>query len=549
MAITRKLDISIYVNGLNFTSGLIRYVVGINLEDIFDTSFTPSKLTMEVSSKYGGRWSYRDQIKIYLAWSTKPSDILETNTFYIDYIDDSKNNDGQTYVINALEADPNLGFTYGAGGEITITNKTVKGYITEFAALFGLTVTESMGANVMIGTIPIPDNYQINTALPGASIVSKKFKNRPEILQYICKTYGYFGNISGTKLQIFRLEAGVSFESDFTVPSFDSITNIQVESRYSNLYQRYTSYFAKNADDVLDLYDSLNSFNANTKTIDFLGEGAYWNSESGQERAIGAKYLDYVDAFRTRVSCTGFPGIKAGKKFYLGESYGQYSGFYRCLKANHRLSASGWTCDFDAFPLDKIYLNDSSFKGQQLGTIITVPNFYYTQDISGTINAAITGTLLDNFARSLNTSYATTDIGATFIAEGATEGIRADIAFCLMLVETNNWRETTRITRKNPSGVGNAAGTDMATFTTWQLGVRAEIQHLFAYAVPLSGVGTRTLVNSVVDPRYSAVSRGTAKTVSDLSGRWTSSSSYGQSVLEKMKALYTFLGNKNPTLS
>jgi hypothetical protein len=551
MAVTRRFNIRIDMNGLNITTSVLPYIIDINIEDIFDTSFTPSKLSIKISSAYNGRWFYRDQLKVYVSWSTKPTEILETNTFYLDYIDDNKDSGIPYYTINAIEADPNIGFLYGSGGEITLTNKTVKGYVSEFATTFGLTVTESMGSNVIIGTIPIASNYTIGTPLPGAATVTKKFSDRPEILKYICNTYGYFGNISGTKLQIFRLETGLTVESDFTVPSLDAINSFQVESRYSNLYRTYTSFFARNTDDILDLYDLNNSFGVNTKKIDYFNEGAYWNSESGVERAIGAMYIDYLQSFRTKIECDGFPGFKSGRRFVLGESYTQYSGVYRCLRVNHRLSSQGWKCSLEAFPLDRINATDSSFRGSNPlpALVITpVPTFSYSQIISSSLPITINSTWLDDFARSLNSAYGTTNLGSTFLTECATEGIRADIAFCQMLVETNNWRSTDKINNKNTGGVGNTAGTESAIFTTWQTGIRAQVQHLFAYAIPSSGAGTRTLVNGVVDPRYNFVPRGSANKVIDLSGKWINYTTYGQSILEKMKAFYTYLGYKNPKL-
>jgi Mannosyl-glycoprotein endo-beta-N-acetylglucosaminidase len=548
MGIAKIVSIRIDLNDVNISTSLLPHLVGISIEDIFDTSFTISKMSLDISSKYTGEWNFKDKIKLYLSWNTRPSEVYETNYFYLDYIDDSKSNSGEVYTINALEADLSLGYTYGSTGAITLTNKTVKGYISDFATAFGLTYTESMGSNVVIGTVPIPANQDINQPIPGAGNITKTFKSREEILKYICQTFGYFGNISGKNLQIYRLESNLSIESDFVVPEFNSILDLSVDARYTEMYYRYTTIYARDSNDYPELFDTFNSFNITNKVIDFVDEGAYFNQASGVERAIGAKYLDYLKAFRTNIKSIGFPGFKAGKRFYLNDSYRQYTGLYRCTKVNHRISAQGWIADIEGFPLDSLTKTSTRFTSEYIGQTVIVPDFTYSELISSSLPTSLNATWLDNFARSLNPAYGTTNLGSIFLSECATEGIRADIAFCQMLFETNNWKETTRINRKNSGGIGDVTGTELATFTTWQTGIRAQVQHLFGYALPSSGAGSRPLVNGVVDPRYSFIPRGTAPKVTDLSGKWIYSMSYGSATLAKLKAFYTYLGYKNPTV-
>lgn len=544
MVVTRLPVLRFDLNGANISTSILRHILSVTIEDIFDTNFTVSKLSVEVSAKFGGRWQYKDQIKLYLSWTTKPSEILTTNIFYVDYIDDSKANGRQSYVINALEADLNLGFTYGGSGKITLTNKTVKGWVGEFANEFNLTLTEGMGSNVVIGTIPIPANYQIGQPLPNNNTVSKEFDSKVAVIKWICATFGYFGNLSGTALQIYRLESQMGSESDFAVPNFDSIFDFRVDSKYTDLYRLYTTLYAENSARDLRVYDLNNSFAVSNKNIDFLDEGAYFNLESARERAFGVMNQDYLNSFKAYIKSVGLPTFKAGKIFYLNETYGQYVGAYRANKIVHTLTPDNWTAELEGFPLSLPNRTDTSFKGEFLGTIIIVPDFTYSELIRSALPVTLNGTWLDNYARSLNTAYGQTNIGSTFLTEGATEGIRADIAFCQMLVETNNWRETTRITRFNPGGIGTASGSgSFHTFSNWQQGIRGQIQHLQAFATT-----TTPLVNAVVDPRYSQVTRGTATTVTKLTNRWSSNASYGDAILAKLRAMYVFLGYKNPTL-
>lgn len=544
MAVTRVPVLRFDLNGANISTSILQHLISITIEDIFDTNFTVSKMSIEVSAKFGGRWEYKDQIKLYLSWSTKPSEVLTSNIFYVDYIDDSKQNGNQSYLVNALEADLDLGFTYGGSGKITLTNKTVKGWVGEFANEFGLTLTEAMGSNVVIGTIPIPDNYQVGQPLPNNNTVSKTFDSKPQVIKWICSTFGYFGNLSGKDLQIYRLESQLGSESDYAVPNFDSILDFQVDSKYTDLYKLYTTVYARNNDRVLDIYDLPNSFSVSNKNIDFLDEGAYYNLESGKERAYGVMNQDYLNSFKARIKSVGFPTYKAGKIFYLNETYGGYVGAYRTIKVVHNITANDWMADIEGFPLSLPLRTDTSFKGEFLGTVIIVPDFNYTQTISSSMPTTLNGTWLDNFAKSLNSAYNQT-LGATYITEGDTEGVRYDIAFCQMLVETNNWKESTRISRFNPGGIGTASGSGgFHTFSNWQQGIRGQIQHLQAFSTT-----TKPLVNAVVDPRYNQVTRGSATRVIQLTNRWTSSASYGDAILAKLRAMYIFLGYKNPTLT
>jgi len=85
---------------------------------------------------------------------------------------------------------------------------------------------------------------------------------------------------------------------------------------------------------------------------------------------------------------------------------------------------------------------------------------------------------------------------------------------------------------------GGATG---ATFDTPQLGVRAQIQHLKAYA------NAEPLVNERVDPRFALVTRGCAPCWEDLNGRWAvPGDSYGQDILRLYDGARDFAQNMPP---
>lgn len=104
-----------------------------------------------------------------------------------------------------------------------------------------------------------------------------------------------------------------------------------------------------------------------------------------------------------------------------------------------------------------------------------------------------------------------------YLEEGAAEGVRGDVAFCQALLETGFFRfgGDVRPEQNNYAGIGAiGSGAAGASFPDARTGVRAQIQHLQAYA------STAALRGTCVDPRYKYVTRGVAPTVEDLGGRW-----------------------------
>ena len=90
--------------------------------------------------------------------------------------------------------------------------------------------------------------------------------------------------------------------------------------------------------------------------------------------------------------------------------------------------------------------------------------------------------------------------------------MRGDVAFAQSLHETGFFKYGGIVlpTQNNYAGIGalngNAKG-QAATFPDPRTGVRAQIQHLKAYA------SKEALVNGCVDPRFSLVTRGSAQYV------------------------------------
>lgn len=106
-----------------------------------------------------------------------------------------------------------------------------------------------------------------------------------------------------------------------------------------------------------------------------------------------------------------------------------------------------------------------------------------------------------------------------FLVEGEKEGIRGDIAFCQALHETGNFRFGNLVLpeQNNFSGLGATNESKVGKgnwFKTPEEGIRAQIQHLKAYA------SKDPLKEQLVDQRFNLVTRGSAPNWEDLAGKW-----------------------------
>jgi hypothetical protein len=124
-----------------------------------------------------------------------------------------------------------------------------------------------------------------------------------------------------------------------------------------------------------------------------------------------------------------------------------------------------------------------------------------------------------------------------YVDEARTEGVNADVAFAQMCVETGflSFRGQVTPDMNNFAGLGTTGpGVNGERFPTPQIGVRAQIQHLKAYATidPLNG--------ELVDPRYKWVKYGSAPTVAGLSGKWAADKNYGPKIESMLERLYSF---------
>ncbi len=127
------------------------------------------------------------------------------------------------------------------------------------------------------------------------------------------------------------------------------------------------------------------------------------------------------------------------------------------------------------------------------------------------------------------------DIAQIYREEATIEGVNYDVAFCQMCVETGFLRfgGDVKPEQNNFAGLGAiGSGAQGPSFPDQRTGVRAQVQHLKAYA------STAPLVQTVVDPRFRFVTRGVAPLVSQLTGRWAADPNYDKKIMATLRRLY-----------
>ena len=151
-----------------------------------------------------------------------------------------------------------------------------------------------------------------------------------------------------------------------------------------------------------------------------------------------------------------------------------------------------------------------------------------------------------------NAAQSVLDMIPLYLSEGKTEGVRGDIAFAQSCLETGNFTfsgSAVTLDQNNFCGMGvTSNGLKGNSFDTPQLGIRAQIQHLKAYACE------DALVNACIDPRFKYVTRGCAEYVEWLGQQenpqgkgWAAGAGYGGKILSILKGICGTAGGASET--
>ena len=159
-------------------------------------------------------------------------------------------------------------------------------------------------------------------------------------------------------------------------------------------------------------------------------------------------------------------------------------------------------------------------------------------------NAVATAEQMEAYLKATNPSVAQSvlDMVPLYLSEGKTEVVRGDVAFAQSCLETGNFGfsgSAVTLDQNNFCGMGvTSNGVKGNSFDTPQLGIRAQVQHLKAYA------STEALKNACVDPRFQYVTRGCAEYVEWLGQKenpdgkgWATGAGYGEKILTILKGI------------
>ncbi len=157
---------------------------------------------------------------------------------------------------------------------------------------------------------------------------------------------------------------------------------------------------------------------------------------------------------------------------------------------------------------------------------------------------AVTADQMKSYLKKKNPSVpqSVLDMIPLYISEGEAEGVRGDIAFAQSCLETGNFTfsgSAVTLPQNNFCGLGvTQRGKAGLSFESPQLGIRAQIQHLKAYA------STDKLRKARIDPRFRYVTRGCAPYAEWLGQKenpqgkgWAAGEKYGEKILSILKAI------------
>ena len=129
-----------------------------------------------------------------------------------------------------------------------------------------------------------------------------------------------------------------------------------------------------------------------------------------------------------------------------------------------------------------------------------------------------------------------------YLSEGNEEGVRGDVAFAQSCLETGNFTfkgSAVSLSQNNFCGLGvTQNGVKGSSFASPQIGIRAQIQHLQAYA------SDQTLNGKCVDPRYIYVKRACSPFVEWLGMKenpegagWAAGKDYGSKIITILNSI------------
>ena len=349
-----------------------------------------------------------------------------------------------------------------------------------------------------------------------------------------------------------------------------SLADISVSNGYSknarsrlSLSDTYTLTGGASADDrkKAEAYFSsqmaeLSALKTDSERISYLyrllqreyqtGGSASWTAAYGRKKQVSATSL---------AAAADWMFSEAGIPAFLARSW---SAAWNVVYVNGQWAVFDFTKGSTLRSLDDYRLIDTHPGSTLMLTQVMRPGSSYYNAKTATVDkyfsyTSLTGTPQATAAQmqayikkaNPNVPQSVIDMIPYYISEGQAEGIRGDIAFAQSCLETGNFTfrdSAVTIGQNNFCGLGVIDnGMKGASFDTPQLGIRAQIQHLKAYA------NHEPLRNACIDPRFSLVSRGAAPTVQYLGIQenpkgygWAAGADYGVKILNILENILTY---------
>ena len=322
-------------------------------------------------------------------------------------------------------------------------------------------------------------------------------------------------------------------------------------TRYSNGWLSFGSTY----------YYMMPDGHMHTGWLSFGSTYYYLNSEgirvTGWQTIAGKEYyFDQNGVRKDNIKRSGWQTIN-GKKYYFDKN-GEYVTGWQTIagKKYYFMSDGHMHTGWLSFGSTYYYLNSNGVRVTGWQTI-DGEEYYFDKNgvrqegylIEGT--SAVTANSLAMYFKRKNgvypIFYKNSDAPTIekfcqiYVEEAKAEGIKVEVAFMQAMVETG-WLKfggAVQISQYNFAGIGALdGGAQGATFKTVREGVRAQIQHLKAYA------NEKPLNNTQVDPRFHLVKRGSAKYVEWLGQKenpngygWATAEDYGYKILRLIKEL------------
>lgn len=370
----------------------------------------------------------------------------------------------------------------------------------------------------------------------------------------ICIDAGHYGRYNHSPVVEEYYESNMTWKLHLLLKKhleshgFEVITTRKEQAKDLSLYKRGTT--SKGCDLFMSLHSNATS---GTKGNDSVDYPVVYAPLSGKCHDLAKQLADCIAATME----TQQPGRTATRK---GSSGNEYYGVLRGAAAvgvpgllvehsfHTNTRSTKWLLVDEN--LDKLAKAEAQVIAEYFGMTAKQDTAGLTE-IAGTPKA--TAYQMEQYikAKNPNVAQSVLDMIPLYLSEGEAEGIRGDVAFAQSCLETGNFAfkgSAVTLDQNNFCGMGvTSNGMKGNSFDTPQMGIRAQIQHLKAYA------NEEALRGECIDPRFKYVTRGCAPYVewlgiqeNPIGKGWASGANYGSKILAILERIISMATEVEP---